>query len=112
MSDRAELLAIFKNHAAEIEALIGRIASIPLSCNGNVAQGESGLEIRRLLYAFVDNCCDTEMRLIDFNRGYADMQGMSDLERSQHRANRADDLGDMTYDAYEKLNDYVHGRAA
>lgn len=112
MSDRAELLAIFKNHAAEVEALIGRIASISLSCNDLLAQGESGLEIRRLLFLFVDKCCDTEMRLIDFNRGYGDMPGMSKLERSQHRSNRGDDVRDATQDAYEKINDYVHGRAA
>lgn len=112
MSDRAELLAIFKNDLAKLEALAGRIASIPLSCNGNKAQGESGLEIRRLLGTYVEDRCDTELLIIDFLRGYGDMQGMSDLERSQHRANRADDLLDATQYAYEKLNDYVHGRAA
>lgn len=112
MSDRAELLAIFKNDIALLEALSGRIVSIPLSCNGNLAQGESGLEIRRLLGKYVEQRCDTELRIIDFLRGYGDMPGMSDLERSQYRANRADDLLDATQDAYEKINDYVHGRAA
>ncbi|NNV20569.1 hypothetical protein EHE22_09045 [Ochrobactrum pseudogrignonense] len=112
MSGKPELLAILKAASADIEALIGIVGSISLTGFNLKDQGESGLEVRRILYRFVEKTCDAEMRLIDLHREFADKPGMTDLERSQYRANRADDLGDMTQDAYERINDYVHGRAA
>lgn len=112
MSDRAELLAIFKNHAAEIEALIGRIASISLSCNDLLAQGESGLEVRRLLGRFLEKNCDDEIRLIDFLRGFGSEPPMSENERRDYRLKRSEDVLDLIDAAIETINDYVHGRAA
>lgn len=112
MSTKAEIEAILKNDIAQLEALVGQLGSISLTGFTLRDQGESGLEVRRLLGKYVEQRCDTEMRLIDLYRGFGDQPAMSALERSQYRANRADDLLDMTSDAFERINDYVHGRAA
>ena len=110
MSTKAEIEAILKNDIAQLEALVGQLGSISLTCFTLKDQGDSGLEVRRLLGKYVEQA--TEMRLIDLYRGFGDQPAMSPLERSQYRANRADDLLDMTSDAFERINDYVHGRAA
>lgn len=112
MSTKAEIEAILKNDIAQLEALVGQLGSISLTCFTLKDQGDSGLEVRRLLGKYVEQRCDTEMRLIDLYRGFGDQPGMSKLERHQYSANRADDLLDMTSDAFERINDYVHGRAA
>ncbi|MFK4823177.1 hypothetical protein ACI0FM_00015 [Paenochrobactrum sp. BZR 588] len=112
MSDRDHLLAILKGHTASSEALEGIAKSVSLSCFDLIAQGESGLEIRRLLGRFVENNCNAEMQLIDFLRGFGDQPPMSATERRDYRLKRVEDMLDVTDAAYEKLNDYANGRAA
>lgn len=112
MSAKTEFRATLTSAKAEIDDLLAILETVSLTSFSNRDQGESGLEIRRLLFRFVEKMCDAEMRIIDLHRGFGDYPVMSALERSQYRANRADDLLDMTSDAFERINDYVHGRAA
>ena len=112
MSGRDELLAIFKSHSANIEALEGVAGSVSLSCFDLIAQGDSGLEIRRLLGRLVEVNCSEEMKLIDFMRGFGSQPPMSEVERRDYRLKRVDDLLDLTHDAYEQIEEYAQGRAA
>ena len=112
MSDRAELLAIFKNHTAAVEAIEGIAGTVSLTCFTLKDQGESGLEVRRLLGRFLEKNCDDEIRLIDFLRGFGSEPPMSDKERRDYRLKRSEDVMDLIDAAIETINDYVHGRAA
>lgn len=112
MSGREDLLAIFKGHLASIVALEGVAESVSLSCFDLIAQGDSGLEIRRLLGRLVEVNCSEEMKLIDFMRGFGSQPPMSEVERRDYRLKRVDDLLDLTHDAYEQIEKYAQGKAA
>lgn len=112
MSGRDELLAIFKSHSANIEALEVVAGSVSLSCFDLMAQGESGHEVRHLLGRLVENNCNAEMKLIDFMRGFGSQPPMSEVERRDYRLKRVDDLLDLTHDAYEQIEECANGRAA
>lgn len=112
MSDRDHLLAILKGHTASSEALEGIAKSVSLSCNDLIAQGESGLEVRRLLGRFVENNCNAEMLLIDFLRGFGSQPPMTEKERRDYRLKRFEDMLDVTDAAYKKIEKYANGRAA
>lgn len=112
MPNKTEVLAALNAHASEIEALIERVKTLGLSGFDLKSQGESGLEIRRILNRLTEMCCDVEMRVIDVHRAYGDQPAMTELERKVFRASRADDVSDLTYDAHERMMEYIYGEAA